>query len=147
MLRLGQRINSPPERTDTVTILHHLPQTVKNNAAKAEAPVRGAHSIVNLLRHHYSVSGSWVSTLLVAAIAGILAAVAFFVCRTRQQRGGLFVGGVRAQVGVSWQASQFVTQPDRSYTLTTQHPRLRGLSLTWPAHPGGFPAVASARVS
>lgn len=117
-------------------ILHHLPQTVKNNASKAEAPVRGIHSIVNLLRHHYSVSGSWVSTLLVAAIAGIVAATAFFVCRTRQQRGGLVVSGLSAQVGVSWQARLFVTQPDRLGILTSQHPTLSGLSFTWPARLG-----------
>ena len=111
-------------------ILHHLPQTVKNNASKAEAPVRGVHSIVNLLRHHYSVSGSWAATLLVATVAGILAAAAFFVCRTRQQRGAL-----NAPAGISWQASQFVA-PGPSYLRTSAHPTLAGLSFAWPARPG-----------
>ncbi len=116
-------------------ILHHLPQTVKNNASKAEAPLRGIHSIVSLLRHHYSVSGSWVSTLLIAGIAGMLTTAVVLFCRTRQQRGGQSLDSATALAGLSWQASQFVPRQERSYVGVSQRPAASGLSLTGPALP------------
>ena len=115
--------------------LHHLPQTVKNNASKAEAPVRGIHSIVSLLRHHYTVSGSWVSTLLVAAIAATVTAAAVLFCRTRQQRGGLTLESLGAPVGFSRQASLYAPLPEGLHVGVSQRPAPSGRSLTWTALP------------
>lgn len=114
-------------------ILHHVPQTVKNNASKAEAPVRGIHSIVNLARHHYTGSGSWVSTLLIAAIAAMLTVAAILACRVSLRRGGqAFVGSNAPMAGLVWQGSQAPARPHWS----TRRAALPGFSPIWPALPG-----------
>jgi len=115
-------------------ILHHLPQTVKNNASKAEAPVRGIHSIVNLLRHHYSINGSWVSTLIIALIATLVAAVAILACRTRQQRGIQFVSSLSVTLIPARQASLFAARQDLASARMSGH-LPAGVGMTWPALP------------
>lgn len=116
-------------------ILHHLPQTVKNNASKAEAPVRGIHSIVNLLRHHYTASGSWVSTLVIALIATLITAIAVLACR--QPRGGQFFGNASAFLSPAWQVSLFAPRQDLSpVRIISARPAPSGLVLTWPTLPG-----------
>ena len=115
-------------------IPHHLPQTVKNNASKAEGPVRGIHSIVNLMRH-YIGSGSWAWALLIAAIAGMIAVAAVLVFWVRRQRGGQPVGSASVHLSMSWRASQFAPGQHWSFVRALQCPALSGLSSTWTALP------------
>jgi len=116
-------------------ILHHLPQAVKNNASKAEGPVRGIHSIVNLMRHHYTGSGSWVPTVLIAAVAGLLAVAAVLVCRARQQRSGKLVGRPSVPAGLTWHASPLAPRSQWSFVRALPRPATRALPSAWPALP------------
>lgn len=135
MLQLVQCKDVPPKGPDTVMILHHLPQTVKNNASKAEGPVRGIHSIVNLMRHHYTGSGSWVWALLIAAVAGMIAVAAVLVFWVRRQRGSQLVGSASVHLTMSWHASQLAPGPHWSFGRALPRPAFSELSATWPALP------------
>jgi len=112
----------------TTVILHHLPQNVKNNASRAEGPLRGIHTITNLLRHHHSASGSWASTLIVAGIAAIITGAAVVIYRTRQQRAGQFNANSSITTGgPAWQPGVAALSTGLSYLPTVQHPSRSGI--------------------
>lgn len=120
----------------TTVILHHLPQNVKNNASRAEGPLRGIHTITNLLRHHHSASGSWVSTLVVAGIAAIITGAAVLIYRTRQRRAGQSNASSSSTTGgPARQPGGAALRTGDPYLPTVRHPSRSGSAAAW-SRPG-----------